>query len=140
MRFFIFPIENIYVAVAADKVKRFMSTENNNDSVNIDQITIPVHMIFGKLRCIDNMSSHIIVLKQQTNENKNLVMITPPVERDIDVAENEIQSLPGSFTGIYSSFYGIYFSGQKIIFFLDVEKLTALWLENQNIQERCLND
>jgi len=140
MRFFIFPLENIYIAVAADRVKRFISAENNMNSVNVDHINIPVYMIFGKPRCIENISCHGIVLKQETNENKTLVMITPPVEKDIDIAENEIQSLPGSFSGIYSSFNGIYFSGQKIIFFLDIEKLTAFWLENQNIQKRCQND
>ena len=155
MRFFIFPLENIYIAVAADKVKRFISSdaadnfhENNKDT---DQIIIPVNMIFGKLRYAETESvRHGIVLKHETNGSKTLMIITPPVERDIEVAEKDIQSLPGSFTGIYSSFNGIFFyepaarelsrqlkerngvsSGpdKKIVFFLDVEKFTSLWLK-----------
>jgi len=144
MRFFIFPVENIYIAVAADKVKRFIShdtddsiREDYKDTVKQesvkDNIKIPVNIIFGKLR--DNKSfRHGIVLKQETSDNKTLVIITPPVERDIDVAEKEIQSLPGSFSGVYSSFSGLYFNEQKIIFFLDIEKLTSLWLSKQECE------
>ena len=144
MRFFIFPIENIYIAVAADKVKRFISPDNNCDgAVNADQIKIPVYMIFGKHRHLENMPCHGIVLKQEGEDggnggNKTFVIITPPVERDIDVAEKEIQNLPGSFSGIYSSFNGLYFSGQKIIFFLDIEKLISLWL-NKSEHERLVS-
>jgi len=135
MRFFIFPLENIYIAVAADRVKRFISTENSDDSALVDHINIPVYMIFGRQQCSETMSQHGIVLKQETctsficGGNKTFVIITPPVERDIDVAENEIQSLPGTFSGIYSSFNGLYFNEQKIIFFLDVEKLISLWMK-----------
>jgi len=134
MRFFIFPIENIYIAVAADKVKRFISPDTE-DTAGIEHIKIPAYMIFGKLLFPQNAPCHGIVLKQETDAdgisggNKTFVIITPPVERDIDVAEKEIQSLPGSFSGIYSSFNGLYFNGQKIIFFLDIEKLIALWLK-----------
>ena len=137
MRFFIFPLENIYIAVAADRVKRFVSQENSKDSADIDHVSIPVYMIFGKLQCAENMSQHGIVLKQEAcasdgcGGNKTYMIITPPVERDIDIEENEIQSLPGSFTGIYSSFNGLYFNEQKIIFFLDIEKLISLWMKRQ---------
>jgi len=136
MRFFIFPLDGIYIAVAADKVKRFISS----GAVPFDsgQIKVPVCVIFGKP---DNMeksaSQHGIVLKKETEDNKTLVIITPPVERDIDVEESDIQSLPGSFKGVYSSFNGLYFNGQKIIFFLDVEKLTSLWLKRIG---GCQND
>ena len=129
MRFFIFPFKNIYIAVAADKVKRFISPDTA-DNVQ-DNCTDPVKI---QIYCAENMPHHGIVLKQETGassrygDHKTIILITPPVERDIDVAEKEIQSLPVSFTGIYASFNGIYFNEQKIIFFLDVEKLTALWL------------
>ena len=124
MRFFIFPFEKIYIAVAADKVKRFISTATADTIQGNDPVKIPLHRA-------ENMAHHGIVLKQETNDHKTLVLITPPVEKDIEVAEKEIQSLPGSFAGMYASFYGIYFNEQKIIFFLDVEKLTALWLHTK---------
>jgi len=142
MRFFIFPIDKIYIAVAADNVKRFISHDENykdsvnKDSVSIDRIEIPVYMIFGKLRCYENMSFHDIVLKQETNDNKSLVIITPPVEKDIDVPESEIQSLPASFSGVYSSFNGLYFNDKKIIFFLDIEKLISLWLKRPEFKKQ----
>jgi len=159
MRFFIFPYENIYIAVAADMVKRFISLDapdNFHDTgkkelPETDQIKIPVCMIFKKLH-EDKSSRHGIVLKQETAASgvfgdKTIVIITPPVERDIEVAENKIQKLPGSFTGVYSTFSGLYFnepvvkptrqlkeqngetsgSDKKIIFFLDIEKFISMW-------------
>ena len=134
MRFFIFPLETIYIAVAADKVKRFISPENDKDHFYPEQIKLPVYSIFGELNCDENMPHHGIVLKQETGasgrcgDNKTLVIITPPVERDIDVDEKNIQNLPGSFSGVYSLFNGLYFNEQKIIFFLDVEKFISLRL------------
>ena len=126
MRFFIFPLDSIYIAVAADNVKRFISSDAELSET--DHINMPVYMIFRKLNGIENISCHGIVLKQETNDNKTIVIIIPPVERDIDVEEKQIQSLPGSLKGIYSSFSGICFNEQKIIFFLDIEKFSSLWL------------
>ncbi|MCL2176243.1 MAG: hypothetical protein FWB73_09395 [Treponema sp.] len=129
MRYFIFPIENIYIAVSADKVKRFIS-HNSEESSDNGKIKITVNSIFGKLHNTDNkIFSHDIVLKQKTNDNKTLILVTPPVERDIDVAENQIQNLPGSFSGVYSSFNGLYFDKQNIIFFLNLEKTISLWFK-----------
>ena len=124
MRFFIFPFENIYIAVAADNVKRFISPDSaDSPQENCkDPVKIQLHSAGN------NGSRHGIVLKQETNDNETIILITPPVEKDIDVAEKEIQSLPKSFAGIYASFNGIYFNEHKIIFFLDTEKLTGLWL------------
>jgi len=131
MRYFIFPVENIYIAVSADKVKRFIS-HNSEESSDNDKIKIIVNTIFGKLHNTDNkFFSHDIVLKQKTNDDKTLILVTPPVERDIEVSENQIQNLPESLTGVYSSFNGLYFDKQNIIFFLNLEKMISLRLKKQ---------
>ncbi|MCL2264769.1 MAG: hypothetical protein FWC22_01895 [Treponema sp.] len=138
MRFFIFPLENIYIAVAADKIKCFVSSDilnssRDNDPSGNDQIKIPVYMIFGKQHCAENASCHGIILKQETDAmcggNKTLVIVTPPVERDFYIEEKEIQSFPGTFSGVYYLFSGLYFNEQNIILFLDVEKLISHWLK-----------
>jgi len=139
MRFFIFPLDNIYIAVAADNVKCFISSDaidsfagNNNDQESTGYVKIPVYMIFGKRDCAGNALRHGIVLKHETGasgaDGRAFIIITPPVERDIFVDEQEIQGFPGSFSGVYSSFNGLYFSGQKVILFLDIEKFTSFWL------------
>ncbi|MCL2229590.1 MAG: hypothetical protein FWC01_00695 [Treponema sp.] len=123
MRFFIFPIENIHIAISADKVARFVS-HNSEES---GDTKIPLCMFFSNQKYNENSPSHGIVLKQETDDNKTTVIITPPVEEDINVAQEEIHSLPESFCGVYSSFNGMFFNKQKIIFFLDVEIFISLW-------------
>jgi len=130
MRFFIFPLENIYVAISADKVKSFVSMENNIDT---GHIKIPVCMIFGKREYGQNVSCHGIILKQDDGASgilsgdKSYLIITPPVEKDIHIEEKEIQNLPGNFGGIYYLFNGLYFNNQKLILFLDIEKFISHW-------------
>ncbi|MCL2181526.1 MAG: hypothetical protein FWB83_10415, partial [Treponema sp.] len=108
MRFFIFPLDNIHIAVAADKVKCFISLDNvQEDSYQAEpgQIKIPIYIVFGKSRG-ENISCHGIVLKQKTSRDETLVIITPHIEKDINIDEKEIQSLPGCFSDVYSSFSG----------------------------------
>ena len=121
MRFFIFPLEKIYIGIEAERVKRLISGDATDGG---QQLKIPFGQIFRGLRSMDEGGfRHGIVLKQETGDNKTLVIITPPVERDITIEEKEIRSLPESFSGAYSLFNGVYFNEQKIVFFLDVEKL-----------------
>ena len=135
MRFFIFPLEKIYIGIEAGKVKCLISSSGSDTDGAVDdtadnspdsgrQLKIPFDRIFRGLSPADISSfCHGIVLKQETGSCQTMVIITPPVERDIDVEEKKIRSLPGSFSGVYSSFNGVYFNEQKIVFFLDVEKL-----------------
>jgi len=123
MRFFIFPIESIHIAVAADKVSKFIS----HDMTEAEQTVIPLYILFTRHQKNENVSFHGIVLKQEICDNKKIVIMTPPIEEDINVSQEEIQSLPDSFSGVYSSFNGIYFYRQKLIFFLDIENFISLW-------------
>ena len=51
------------------------------------------------------------------------VLLTPKIDIELEIPEEDIQKLPETFTGWYLYFRGAYFNDQKLILILDPEKL-----------------
>jgi hypothetical protein len=54
------------------------------------------------------------------------VLLTPRIDIDLEIAEENIYRLPESFLGQFRYFSGACFNGQNVILILDPEKLKEL--------------
>jgi chemotaxis signal transduction protein len=51
------------------------------------------------------------------------VLLTPRIDIDLDIPEEEIQQLPKAISGLFHYIRGVYFNDYDAIFILDPEKL-----------------
>ena len=63
---------------------------------------------------------HGVVLRSDCTPKT--VLLTPGIERDLDIAEESIHQLPGIFTGLSRYFKGVYFDNKNLILLLNTEK------------------
>jgi len=63
---------------------------------------------------------HGIVLR--SDHAAKTVLLTPRIERDLEVPEESIHQLPGVFDGLSKYFKGVYFDKENLIYILNTEK------------------
>jgi chemotaxis signal transduction protein len=71
---------------------------------------------------LKDAAPHGLVLKTK-NANRT-VLLTPKIDIDLEIPEEEVRQLPQAFSGLYQYFTGAYFYDQDVVLILNVEKLT----------------
>jgi len=64
---------------------------------------------------------HGIVLK--TEHKKRIVLLTPRIDIDLEIPEENISRLPDAFVGLYGYFRGVCFHKESLILILNIEKI-----------------
>ena len=126
MKYFICELDNIFLGIASEQIQRIIPVSglrvNVLETENEDAfISIPA------LFCQKGNAIHGLILKKSLSGLPGkTTLLTPGIDMDIELPEDNISRLPGVFTGIFSLFKGACFTedGNKMILILDLEKLT----------------
>jgi chemotaxis signal transduction protein len=69
-----------------------------------------------------------VVLKNTSaskEASQKTILLTPKIDIDLEIPDENIHRLPESFSGQFRYFRGVCFNDQNVIFILDPEKLTG---------------
>ncbi|MCL1927367.1 MAG: hypothetical protein FWG07_01050 [Treponema sp.] len=135
----IIPVTRIQTAV--------FETENDNDNDNRkafislpllflqnDSVTPHAHTALSGELTSNSLCSpvtapwpegmHGVVLKANDGtETPKTVLLTPRIDIDLEIPEEDIHSLPEAFVGFFRYFKGVYFTEDRIILILNIKKL-----------------
>jgi hypothetical protein len=73
----------------------------------------------------DIAAPHGLILKTSAGEPYKVrtVLLTPKIDAELEIPEEDIHSLPKAMAGMYKHFTGAYCADQKIILILNPEKI-----------------
>jgi hypothetical protein len=86
-------------------------------------ISLPA--LFG----LEESAPNGVVLKTTASkgaETQKTVLLTPKIDIDLEIPEENIRSLPEAFSGRFRYFRGACFNGQDIILIIDLDKLKKI--------------
>ncbi|MCL2442869.1 MAG: hypothetical protein FWD13_05315 [Treponema sp.] len=99
-----------------------LSREQNSlyETVNND-ILVSLPALFER-----NFSTlHGLILKLSVLEGKKIILLTPKIEKEIDIPDGCIHSLPNVFSGPFVFFRGVFFSDENPVFIINPEKISG---------------
>jgi len=118
----------VQMGIPADRAERIIpvtrvqtalfETEDHNVS-----ISLPV--LFKQK---DPAAPHGVVLKKteeqiSSADTVKTILLTPRIDIDLEIPEENIHRLPRAFAGLFAYFSGGYFNGQNLILILDLKKM-----------------
>ena len=126
MKYFICALNTFNLGIPADLTGRIINAERTQTDIfetedDIAFVSIPA--LFRQ----KNSTLHGLVLKTGAVICKwpgSIILLTPRIEIDLEILDEEIRPLPDSFSGAFFFVKGAFFSaGQNMIMIIDPEKL-----------------
>ena len=117
MKYFICALDNIQLGIPAEQTAQVIPANHKQTvlcETENDDVTISLTVLF---RLNDITAPHGIVLK--TGSPGKTVLLTPPIDIDLEIPEEGIYQLPESLSPLLKFFRGVFFSGQSIILILN---------------------
>ena len=114
MKYFICALEKISLGIPAEITERIIPVTRVQTAVyqTEDQtafISLPV-----LLQHKDSATPHGVVFKPAASGNAiKIVLLTPRIDIDLEIPEEDIHALPEAFTGLFGYFRGAYFPGKE---------------------------
>ena len=118
------------LGIPAEQTERIIPVSRLQTSVyetENDDAFISIPALF---RQKDIAAPHGLVLKGGRDDgNGKTILLTPKIDIDLEIPEENIHSFPEAFAGLYTFIKGACFSGgsQNVILILDPEKLTEVY-------------
>jgi len=115
------PAEMTERIIAVTRIQGAVSETENGEAF----ISLP-----ALLRQKDTAAPHGIILKPAGQPSDNAVkttLLTPKIDAEMEIPEENIHSLPKAMDGMYRHFRGAYCTGKNVVLIFNPEKL----LENK---------
>jgi len=122
-------LSRINLGIPAKQTERIISVTRIQDAVYETEnqeffISLP-----ALLRQKDRATPHGIVLKPHVLESQppdttKTILLTPKIDAELEIPEEEIRGLPKAMDGAYRHFRGAYCTDTNIILILNPEKLS----------------
>jgi len=84
-----------------------------------EAVSVSLPMLFHQKSAA---TPHGVVLRTEPDSNPKTVLLTPGIDRDLEIPEENIHQLPGIFARLSRYFKGVYFDNQNLILLLNTEK------------------
>ena len=144
MKYFICALDEINIGIPAERTERIIPAERTLYSVCETVIKtetgaeagtqsetktayISLPLLFKQK---NTGAPHGIILKPSGGQApQKTVLLTPRIEKEIDIPEENIHSLPESFAGLRGFFGGACFDKENVILVLDTKKLTEKYCD-----------
>jgi hypothetical protein len=123
LKYFVCALGKTNIGIPARQTQQIISVANAHGAENENQsVFISLPELFQQN---DNPALHGLVLKTSAGEPYKVrtVLLTPKIDAELEIPEEEIHSLPKAMAGVYSHFTGAYCADQKIILILNPEKI-----------------
>lgn len=131
MRYFICTLETLTLGVPADKTERIIAAPQTLETVYEEKdgdvfISLPAFLGKKGKKEEENLD-HGIVFKEKAGTGQ-WVLLLPRIDRDLEIPQEQIRSLPNLLRSRLSCFSGAYFtesSAQGLILLLDTEQVAS---------------
>ena len=125
MKYFICALDKINLGIPAEQTERIIQVTRVQGAVYETEnqevfVSLPV-----LLRQKDSSAPHGVVLKSNTGESSAVktVLLTPRIDVELEIPEENIHSLPEALGGLFKYFRGAYCTDQNVILILNPQKL-----------------
>ena len=127
MQHFICAFEAIKFGIPAEITGQIIQLSRMQNSVcettdTDSEVYISLPALFRKA----STTPHGMVLKIKLSEEKKIILLTPQIEKDMDIPDNYVHGLPKVFSGPFTFFKGVFFDDKNPVFIVDPEKLKGL--------------
>jgi hypothetical protein len=125
LKYFICALDKINVGIPAGQTERIIQVTRVQCAVREtenQEVFISLPVLFQQK---DNAAPHGLVLKSDNTEQSGFktVLMTPPIDAELEIPEDDIYNLPKALSGVFKFFRGAYCTDQNVILILDPEKL-----------------
>jgi len=125
LKYFICALDKVNLGIPAEQTERIIQATRVQDAICETEnqevfISLPV-----LLRQEGSAAPHGIVLKSKTGNSSSVktVLLTPRIDVELEIPEENIHSLPEALGGLFRYFRGAYCTDQNMILILNPEKL-----------------
>ena len=129
MKYFICAVEKANLAISAEQTERIIQVARPQtsvcESIN-NEVFISIPALF---RQNDLVAPHGLVLKTSLAGGRKTILLTPRIDIDLEIPEENIHRLPEIFAGVFSFIRGVFFNGtnRDMILVLDPVKLGEVY-------------
>ena len=95
-------------------VTKTQTTESETEN---EEVSVSLPVLFQQK---NTATPHGIILR--SHRIPKTVLLTPRIEKDVEIPEERIQQLPGIFARLSKYFKGIYFDKQNLFLIVNTEK------------------
>jgi chemotaxis signal transduction protein len=125
LKYFICALGKTNIGIPARQTQQIISVTNERGASNETEngeVIISLPELFKQK---DNAACHGLILKTNNGEPYKVrtVLLTPKIDAELEIPEEDIRGLPKAMAGVYSHFTGAYCDGQNIILILNPEKI-----------------
>ena len=130
MKYFICALDTISIGIPAERTERIIPVTRVQTVVYETEggeafISVPVLLRQKNSLRSQPEGMHGIVLKpDNAGAALKTILLTPRIDIDMEMPEEDIHSLPEALVGLSRYFRGAYFTGETVILVLNTEKLT----------------
>ena len=125
-KYFICALGKINIGIPSEMTERIIAVTRIQGAV----CDTENHEVFISLPALmrqkETSTPHGIVLKPLVHVSKPVnatTLLTPKIDAEIEIPQEDIRSLPKTLGGVYRHFKGAYCSGKNVILILNPEKL-----------------
>jgi len=122
-KYFICALGGINLGIPAEQTERIVSVTRKQDAVCETENQESFISLPALLRQKDKTAPHGIVLKPAGGQATKTTLLTPKIDAEIEIPEENIHGLPRAMDGAYKYFKGAYCADKKVILILNPEKL-----------------
>jgi hypothetical protein len=125
MKYFICALGKTNIGIPSRQTQQIISAANmrgvENEMEN-QSVFISLPELFQQK---DIAAPHGLILKSSAGEPYKVrtVLLTPKIDAELEIPEEDIHSLPKAMAGVYKHFTGAYCADQKIILIINPEKI-----------------
>ena len=124
MKYFVCALGKVYIAIPTERTERIIPVTRIQTVVYETDggeafISIPV-----LLQQKSTIAHHGLILKPDTAGTAlKIILVTPHIDIDMEMQEEDIHGLPEVLAGLCRYFRGAYFYRESVILVLNIEKL-----------------
>jgi len=121
VKYFICALDKTNIGIPARQTERIISAEGAREKEDGEKI-ISLPELFQLKNC---ETPHAVILKRDNGNayNSKILLLTPRIDAELEIPEDEIRGLPNAMAGVYRHFTGAYCCDTKVILILNPEKI-----------------
>ena len=111
------------LGIPAEQTERIVSVTRTQDAIRETENQETFISLPALLKQKDRTTPHGIVLKPAAGQTAKTTLLTPKIDAELEIPEENIQGLPRVMSRAYRYFKGAYCTDKKIILILNPEKI-----------------
>jgi len=124
MRYFVCAFGMIRFGIPAESTEQIIPLSRTQTSL-YETADSNVYVSLSALFKQNFATPHGLVLKLSVSGGRKIILLTPKIEKDMEIPDDNVHGLPQVFSGPFIFFKGAFFDGGNPVFILNPEKLSG---------------